>query len=114
MTTSPGIPEAWPLLLTREQLRAYLGGMSEPTLAKICPVRPVDLGAQLLRYNRLHIDAWVATLPPRLLQAVASGQDEAAPAAPVLDVPVSRTSDAIERARQRAERKKPAPCRTMA
>lgn len=110
---SADVPQAWPALLTIEQLRVYLGGMSEPTLRKICPVPPIALGAQLVRYNRTHIDAWIATLPPRLLHVVASGQDApAAPPAP--DIPVSRSIDAVERARLRATRKKPAPCRKTA
>ena len=65
MSVTHPIPEAWPLLLTRDQLRAYLGGMAAETLFKVCPIPPVDLGANILRYSRLQIDAWVATLTPR-------------------------------------------------
>lgn len=59
------IPEAWPALLSRDQLRAYVGGMSDETLSKVCPVAPVELGANLLRYPRDQVDRWVAGLQPR-------------------------------------------------
>lgn len=55
---------AWPLLLSKQQLASYLG-MSGSTLAKVCPVAPVDVGASLVRYSRAQIDEWVATLPAR-------------------------------------------------
>lgn len=64
--TPHAVPDAWPLLLSREQLCAYLGGMDERTLVKILPVQPLDIGANLLRYHRPQIDAWVNTLGPRL------------------------------------------------
>ena len=65
MSVSHPIPEAWPLFLTKDQLRAYLGGMADETLAKVCPVAPLDLGANVLRWNRHQIDEWAATLRPR-------------------------------------------------
>lgn len=65
--TAHAIPEAWPLLMTKSQLAAYLGGMDPRTVDKICPISPVKLGAGILRWPRLQIDAWVATLPPLLL-----------------------------------------------
>ncbi len=100
--TAPGaIPEAWPLLLTREQLCAYLGGISAPTLGRICPVAPLDLGVHLLRYDRRQIDAWIAGLPPRLPRGDGTSQD--APPAPDLDAAESRTDSAIERAAARAK-----------
>ncbi|WP_395444906.1 hypothetical protein [Caulobacter sp. UC70_42] len=43
-----GIPEAWPALLTREQVCAYVG-MSADSMARTCPVAPVALGVKLLR-----------------------------------------------------------------
>jgi len=57
-------PMAWPSLLTKEQLEAYLG-MSWSTIIKVCPVAPVDVGANLVRYSRAQIDEWVSTLPAR-------------------------------------------------
>lgn len=60
------IPDSWPALLSKDQLRAYVGGMSEETLSKVCPVSPVDLGANLLRYPRQQVDAWIADLQPRV------------------------------------------------
>ena len=60
------IPDSWPALLSKDQLRAYVGGMSEETLSKVCPVSPVDLGANLLRYPRQQVDAWIADLKPRV------------------------------------------------
>ncbi|WP_292038663.1 MULTISPECIES: hypothetical protein [unclassified Brevundimonas] len=60
------IPDSWPALLSKDQLRAYVGGMSEETLSKVCPVAPVDLGANLLRYPRHLVDAWIAELKPRV------------------------------------------------
>ena len=69
-------PASWPLLLTKEQLSAYLA-LSWSTISKICTVAPVDVGASVIRYNRLQIDEWVASLPPKTIK-------HAAPAAPSL------------------------------
>ena len=69
-------PASWPLLLTKEQLSAYLA-LSWSTISKICMVAPVDVGASVIRYNRLQIDEWVASLPPKTIK-------HAAPAAPPL------------------------------
>lgn len=99
------IPEAWPLLLTREQLCAYLG-ISADTLAKVCPIQPVELGANVVRYVRPQIDAWIGGLPPRLRQAQEKGQDPSPPAAPVVPIELAQTErrmTAVERARARAE-----------
>jgi hypothetical protein len=63
-----GIPDAWPALMTREQVCAYLS-IGAATFAKICPVAPLDLGANVLRWSRVQIDAWVAKVPPRLTAA---------------------------------------------
>lgn len=97
------VPEAWPALLSRDQLCAYIG-VSADTLAKICTVRPLDLGANLTRYNRTQIDSWLETLPPRLMiapqardKAAAFLEDETA---------VCRTDAALSRVRARAERSK--------
>jgi hypothetical protein len=93
-----GIPEAWPALLSREQLCAYAGGISDATLRKVCPVRPVDLGANVLRYRRAEADAWLASLPHRgALRVVEEGEHDAAPSAST-----DRPSAAVERAKARA------------
>lgn len=97
------IPEAWPKLLSRDQVCAYIG-VSAETLAKVCPIAPVNLGANLIRYHRDQVDAWIDTLPPRL-------PGLRMPRASVEDAPVARNDpepaddramDAIERARARA------------
>lgn len=96
------VPETWPTLLSRDQLCAYIGVGAE-TITKICPVRPLDLGANLLRYSRRQIDDWVATLPPRLL-VVRQVSDDAADAASISkEVAESRTEAALDRVRARAD-----------
>lgn len=111
MSAATDIPPAWPLLLTREQLCAYLGGLSWGTLSKVLPVAPLDLGANVLRYSRPQIDAWAAGLPPRLPKGLqhdlkASHDEEACDRVAVSDdleaEPASRPAAALERARQRA------------
>ena len=98
--TEAGIPEAWPAWLSREQLRAYLGGIGDATLRMICPVPPIDMGANVLRYRRAEVDAWEASLPHRLPRGQHSEQD-ATLAAPVAN---ERPTTAIERALARAQR----------
>lgn len=97
------VPEAWPTLLSREQLCAYVG-VSAATITRICPVRPLDMGASLVRYSRAQIDEWVATLPPRLM--VAHGASEAATVGPTGSLPEevaeSRPESALDRVRARA------------
>ena len=94
-----GVPDAWPILLTREQLCAYLGGLSDVTLRKVCPVPAVDLGANVLRYHRAQIDAWVDSLGPRGLRVRPESEQDAPPAAN--DAPAGPTP--AERARARAK-----------
>lgn len=72
---------AWPLLLTREQVCAYLG-VSPVTFRKVCPVPAVALGAAVTRWNRNQIDEWVNSLPPKS----AGKPDPAAEAARPYDV----------------------------
>lgn len=109
MRAAADIP-AWPLLLSRDQLCAYLGGLSWPTLAKVLPVAPLDLGANVLRYSRPEIDAWAASLPPRLPKALqGDGHESQLPASEadaatsnVAEEANTRPSAAVERARKRA------------
>lgn len=92
------VPEAWPALLSREQLCSYIG-VSPTTLTRVCPVRPLDLGANLVRYSRAQIDEWVATIPPRLMAARRTEDGAVA----VLDEGSdSRGEAALERVRARA------------
>ena len=101
-SVAQGIPDAWPLLLSRDQACAYLG-VSASTLFRVCPVAPVDLGANVLRYHRPEIDAWVATLPPRLPKHLQADTDHSNDDDPRLeDQPEDRRQSAVERARQRA------------
>jgi hypothetical protein len=97
MIAADGIPEAWPALLSREQLCAYAGGISDATLRKICPVAAVDLGANVLKYRRAEVDAWLAGLPHRGLRLAQDDEHDAPPAANG-----DRPSAAVERARARA------------
>lgn len=96
--TQAGVPEAWPILLTREQLCAYLGGLSDVTLRKICPVPAVELGANVLRYHRAQVDAWVNSLGPRGLRVPIDNEQDAPAVAN--DAPTGMTP--VERARARA------------
>lgn len=101
------IPDAWPALLSREQLCAYVG-IGWATLIKICPVRAVDLGANLLRYNRAQIDAWLNSLPARpvrreddALQPAAGGANDEALRIEALSQPDQATS-AVDKVRARS------------
>ena len=58
------IPTSWPLLLSKEQLCAYLA-LSWSTISKICTVAPIDVGVSVVRYSRVQIDEWVAGLPSK-------------------------------------------------
>lgn len=107
--TPAGIPEAWPQLLSREQLCAYLGGLSWDTVKKILPVAPIDLGANVLRYRRPEIDSWIERCPakgPRLPDAGSSTHD-AAPRPGVVEAedpgPDVRTRS-LDRVRRRTQR----------
>jgi hypothetical protein len=95
--TDSGVPEAWPALLSREQLRAYLGGICDDTLRKVCPVAAVDLGANVLRYRKGDVDAWLAGLKARGLKPPAPGDDDGGSPAPAND----RQTAALERMRAR-------------
>lgn len=54
----------WPALLSREQLCEYLD-ISPASLAKVCPVQPIDWDINTLRWRRTEIDRWLSTLSPR-------------------------------------------------
>ena len=94
------LPDAWPLLLDRELACAYLR-ISADSFERICPVAPVDLGINLLRWRRPELDAWVAGLPGRLRRARAEAH--AQPVQPPQPVPPAdeRRLSAVERAKAR-------------
>lgn len=101
------VPENWPALLSRDQLCAYVG-VAATTITKVCPVRPLDMGANVVRYSRVQIDEWVATLPPRLMVAEkqtgddGGNTDAAVSAAAEPSVAESRVEAALDRVRARA------------
>lgn len=98
------IPEAWPRLLSRDQLCAYVG-LGWATLSRVLTVSPRDLGANVLLYDRLEVDGWVDSLPARLPKPVSRPQDAAAdplPEPPPIEDLRPAAESAIERARARA------------
>ena len=103
------VPNAWPAMLSRDQLCAYIG-VSEATLIKICPVTPRDLGANVVRYSRLDVDAWIESLPPRLVgskkrrlpEPGSESQDKLA-ADTDAAIDLDRPTNALERVRGRAQ-----------
>lgn len=95
------IPEAWPRMLSRPQLSVYVG-LGWDTLSRVLTVSPRDMGANVLRYDRLEVDAWLSSLPPRLPKGQGRAQDEVQ-ADPPADEDLRPARDtAIERARARA------------
>lgn len=100
------VPEAWPALLSRAQLCAYIS-MSWDSLSRICPVAPLALGVNLLRWRRADIDGWISGLPSRLPQTRDDGTEGGSPPAPPPSelAGKDRRSNALERASQRALRR---------
>ncbi|MNS19675.1 hypothetical protein D3C72_513980 [compost metagenome] len=94
----PSVPAAWPLLLTKEQMSAYLA-LSWSTIAKVCTVVPVDIGANVIRYNRLEVDEWVAGLPSKAIK-------RSAPAAVIQPAAEDhrRRQSALDKIRARTQR----------
>lgn len=95
------VPDAWPALLSQDQLSAYVG-MSREVLGAILTVRPLDLGARRVLYRRTEIDAWLATLPQRgdaPTPAPSSGSQD--------PQGESRTDTSLERVRARATGRRP-------
>lgn len=101
------VPETWPTLLSRDQLCAYVG-VAAATITKVCPVRPLDMGANLVRYSRAQIDEWVATLPPRLMVTekqhgnTDDERDTQAHNSAAAEIAESRIEAALNRVRARA------------
>lgn len=94
------VPEAWPLLLTRELVCAYVC-MSADTFKRICPVPPISLDAKLLRWRKADIDDWIAGLPVRLAKGETAADNVPAPAQIAGE---ERRFSAVERAKQRSSR----------
>lgn len=106
MTPASHMPPAWPQLLSRDQLCAYLGGLSWDTVKKVLPVAPVDLGANVLRYRLTEIDRWIDGLPlrPARLRDSVRSDDDAATTAEVVDLNAEdRRSAALARVQRRAQ-----------
>jgi hypothetical protein len=96
----------WPALLSRELLCEYLG-IGASSLAKVCPVQPLDLGLRMVRYHRPQIDAWLETFPHSMLRNVANENGEVANDAPDASIPShDRLSESLSRVRKRARSKK--------
>jgi len=105
LTATPATIQGWPLLLTREQLCDYLQ-VSWSSLSKRCPVPPIELGVNVVRYSRLQIDDWIASLPPRDKEGgrevpVLAGIANPAPE----ELPDARLA-ALQMARERSARRK--------
>ena len=110
MADRGNIPEAWPLLMTIDQVRAYLGGIDTRTMRKILPVQPLALGANVTRYSRREIDAWAATLRPKLPKAgesvnVNADQEQDAPAIDAMETAEDRRQAMLDRVRARVSTK---------
>lgn len=97
------IPEAWPALLDRAQLAAYVG-FAEQTLMRILPVRPVDCGIRGTRWKRREIDEWIDNLPHQLPGGKDSAHVAAAstPADGEHDPAEERRAEALARVKARA------------
>jgi hypothetical protein len=104
---------AWPMLLTRQQACMFLGGIAEGTFLKVCPVRPVEIGANVVRYRRPDLEAWVDGLEHRLPRG-GSSSEVVAPGAAAEPPPVSRPNAAVQRALERAQRGSGGQCRRSA
>lgn len=100
------IPEAWPVLLSKTQLAAYLG-ISSATIARICPVPPLLMSARVLRWRRTDVDLWIGGLParPRL-----TNQSNDAPVPLHKIAGEDRRSAAIDRVRDRGARSEKRRC----
>lgn len=106
-TEGDRIPEAWPTLMSKRQLAAYTG-ISSATLARVCPVPPLRMGARVLRWRRSDVDAWIGGLPFRI---VPSREEEENAATPQHMAGDSRRSAALDRVRDRSARLENSSCR---
>lgn len=78
-----GLPD-WPRLLSAEQAAAYLG-VTAPTFAAKCPVKPCRLFGSRTLYDRKALDRWVDATAPEgkptgfgdLVEGAHAGDDNA-------------------------------------
>lgn len=97
----PRLVGQWGALLSMNELCEYLA-VSPTTLAKICPVHPIDLGVNLVRWRRADIDAWLSTLLPRFTNKRETGPGPAVtPSLQAHSCANERKSDAIARIKER-------------
>lgn len=75
--------------------------LSWSTIAKVCTVAPVDIGANVIRYNRLEVDEWVSGLPSKTIKrsAPAAGMQP-----PTADDDSQRRQAALDKIRARTQR----------
>ena len=107
LATNQGVDQRrWPLLLNRAEVCEYLGA-SWSTLKNTLTVRPVDMGANMIRYNREQLKEWAARLPPRSKVPKQSNDVDGEAGALVwntaeTDITESRGEVALDRVRARA------------
>lgn len=105
VTAKPAAIQVWPpLLMTREQLCDYLQ-MSWSSVSKSCPVAPLDVGVNVVRYSRLQIEDWIASLPPRDKRG-GQAPVPAGSASPAPEEPDDPRLAALEMARARSAKRK--------
>lgn len=75
--------------------------LSWSTIAKVCTVAPVDIGANVIRYNRLEVDEWVSGLPSKTIKrsALAAGMQPQ-----TADDDSQRRQAALDKIRARTQR----------
>lgn len=96
LVTSHGAGQCrWPLMLNRAEVCEYLGA-SWRTLKNVLTVRPVDMGANMIRYNREELKTWAASRPPKGLVQVGHDKPHTDQ-----DAPDDTTAAALARARDR-------------
>ena len=95
------VPEAWPLLMSREVACAYLM-LSKDSFRRVCPVPALELGVNLLRWRRHDLDDWTSGLPLRLLRGQTECRAEASSIPPAQLAAEERRISAVERAKQRS------------
>lgn len=103
--TGSAAPPAWPRLLRLELAAAYCG-VAPGTFRACCPVAPSELGAAVLVWDRVRLDAWLDSLPARAARRRSRGGDDvrdafttAPPGPPALTGAEARKADALANVR---------------